>query len=125
MGLLATKKSGRSEGFHVFSLAEAVCVSLQGYYAAIEVKKPNDLYADGLKPCGILYGPIGDYWAARCEWVIDLGLNINAEIESFSDELRGSVTSLRALTGKELDFEEVKQLFCEAIEGYIQRCIYD
>lgn len=108
----------------MFSLAESVCASLQRYSSDISVKRPNDLHANELKLCGILCEPIGDYRAARCEWVIGLGLNINAEIESFPDELRDSVTCLRALKGKELDFEEVKHLVCAAVEGHIQRCIY-
>lgn len=63
------------------------------------LKWPNDLYLGGRKAAGILAETTGDPDRLR-HVVIGVGLNVNADIESFPEYLRDRATSLRIETGK-------------------------
>lgn len=106
------------------NLSCAVAEALRGYCPDINVKAPNDLHVSGRKICGILCEPIGSPKSARCEWVIGVGLNVNANLNSFPAELRDKVTSLRELVGSPLVLRDVEKSVAEAILDFINQSVY-
>jgi BirA family biotin operon repressor/biotin-[acetyl-CoA-carboxylase] ligase len=66
------------------------------------IKWPNDIQLGGLKVAGILIETAVD--AAQENFaVIGLGLNVNHALADFPTELAGKATSLRLITGRQVD----------------------
>ena len=103
----------------------------------VSIKWPNDLVADSRKLSGIL-----TEMSAEVDFVhhVIVGIGINVNQESFPDELETMATSLRLMTGKEINraeligkiselFEQRYSDFLEAgdltrmIDAYNKRCI--
>lgn len=83
--------------------ALAVAESLSAHTGlAVSVKWPNDLVIDEKKLGGILCEQTATLDKTMAV-VIGIGLNINAELDSFPEELRASATSLAAEQGRPLD----------------------
>jgi BirA family transcriptional regulator, biotin operon repressor / biotin---[acetyl-CoA-carboxylase] ligase len=72
----------------------------------LQLKWPNDVYAEGKKCCGILTesSPLSEAVDERFA-IVGIGINVNTVERDFSPELRGKVTSLRMLTGAEYDIQ--------------------
>ncbi len=100
-----------------FSISEAVALAvtdtLARYGIGAKVKWPNDIYVGDLKICGILiehslYGP------DIRRTIAGIGLNVNQTL--FLSDAPNPV-SMRALTGREYDLEEVEQVLGDSIEA--------
>lgn len=66
--------------------------------AAVEIKKPNDLFLNGKKICGVLVesGQRG----GEADWlVLGVGCNVNVVADDFPEEIRDRTTSLYAESG--------------------------
>jgi len=74
----------------------------------MQLKWPNDVYSAGKKCCGILTesSPLIDGSTDRFA-IVGIGININSEFADFPQELHDKVTSLRILTGSNLDIQTV------------------
>ena len=108
----------------MITLVSALAVSkaitqLTGEEAGI--KWPNDIVMNGKKVCGIL-----TEMSAQFDYVnhIVVGIGINVNTESFSEEIQDIATSLRLETGKFISraelIEAVWEHFEEAYETYLQ-----
>lgn len=72
----------------------------------LAVKWPNDLYAGDRKIAGILTEM--EATADRVQWVVvGIGIDVNAESSDFSTEVQKIASSLRMLTGNEVDRAEL------------------
>lgn len=82
------------------------------------IKWPNDIAAGGKKICGIL-----TEMSAGLEWInyVVVGVGINANIESFPDEISGVATSLFLETGKKVDRSRMAAAFGNAFEEYYDK----
>lgn len=91
----------------------ALCKTLQPYiYNKVEIKWPNDIYVDGKKICGILIeNRLQGSEIKDC--IIGIGLNVN-QTEFKSDA--PNPVSLRQLTGKETDLEELLTAFLDCFD---------
>jgi BirA family biotin operon repressor/biotin-[acetyl-CoA-carboxylase] ligase len=68
-----------------------------------QVKWPNDLYVGDGKLCGILVeGVVGSSGGIEAA-VVGIGVNVNMVEAQVHEELRGAVTSVRMVTGREHD----------------------
>jgi BirA family transcriptional regulator, biotin operon repressor / biotin---[acetyl-CoA-carboxylase] ligase len=87
--------------------AVAVCETCEAVVPiACLIKWPNDVQAGGRKLAGILTESRPQSgWA-----VVGIGLNVNLASDDLDSELRGTATSLRIETGRELDRQIVLQL---------------
>ncbi len=74
-----------------------------------EIKWPNDVRVHGRKIAGILV-------ERGAGAVIGIGLNANVEPSAFPDDLRQSVTSLRAILGAEVDRSELARDLIRALD---------
>jgi BirA family biotin operon repressor/biotin-[acetyl-CoA-carboxylase] ligase len=84
----------------------------------IGLKWPNDLFYNGKKLGGMLTEARVDADSLR-ELIFGIGLNVNQTKEDWPKELTDSATSLRELTGGELDLNKTAALLIEAIyKGY-------
>jgi len=72
----------------------------------VMVKWPNDLYLEGKKLAGILTEAKIDTDHVQ-HLIVGLGLNINAGLEFFPENLRNKGVSLRMVMGRELEFNEL------------------
>lgn len=72
----------------------------------IQIKRPNDVYINGKKICGILLEGINENSKLKGV-VIGIGININQD--EFIDELRIEPTSLRIELNKEVDIKEARK----------------
>ncbi|MBI5575031.1 MAG: biotin--[acetyl-CoA-carboxylase] ligase [Deltaproteobacteria bacterium] len=82
----------------VTAVALAMAVEEAASLAA-ELKWPNDLYLEGRKAAGILAETTAEPDRLR-HVVIGVGLNVNAERSSFSEDLRARATSMRIASGR-------------------------
>ena len=103
----------------VFS--NAVATELSGRLGElVSVEWPNDMVAQGGKIGGILaegsVGSSGDSFL-----VVGVGLNVNSQLESFSDALRPSVATCRTVTGKSWNRAELLAIALGALERDYQR----
>ncbi len=92
------------------ALAAAVeeCSGLQ-----TSLKWPNDLYLGGRKAAGILAEMSSDSDRLR-HVVIGVGLNVNADLSVFPEDIRGKATSLRILSGGTFRRVEVLARFLDS-----------
>lgn len=65
----------------------------------LQIKWPNDIICENKKLCGILTE------STNGGTVIGIGINVNTE--NFSDDIADKATSLKMLTGREYDKEEI------------------
>lgn len=80
------------------AVAEAVAEEL-GDPERVAIKWPNDVLVDGRKSAGILMELSAE--ATRVDHcILGIGVNLNAERESFPEEFRARATSLRSATGR-------------------------
>lgn len=70
------------------------------------LKWPNDVLVDDRKLAGILCEGVAGR-RGQMAAVIGIGMNINAELADYPDELQSTVTSLKILTGRTFDVHEV------------------
>ncbi|MGB9791813.1 MAG: biotin--[acetyl-CoA-carboxylase] ligase [Thermacetogeniaceae bacterium] len=77
------------------------------------IKWPNDLLYDGKKFCGILVEMEATAEQARF-LVAGIGINVNQDESDFPPELRETATSLRMITGDEVDRIS---LLCRTLEA--------
>ena len=85
------------------------------YTKGVSIKWPNDVYINGKKACGILLESTSNEEGIS-SLVLGVGININTS--SFTDELKDIATSLFLETGKKYDLESMKKEFLDLlIEG--------
>lgn len=84
----------------------------------IMLKWPNDLYLQGKKLGGILCESAPCVNGKVPFLVIGIGINVNTRQNDFSDELRGKMTSLRAITKRSFDLEDLMQKIVTEINLY-------
>jgi BirA family biotin operon repressor/biotin-[acetyl-CoA-carboxylase] ligase len=82
---------------HVAGLAVARAAQGWSERIPVELKWPNDVYADGRKLAGILLELKGSRSAPHL--VLGIGINANSLPEEFPAELLHTLTSVRALNG--------------------------
>lgn len=92
--------------------AVSVVRSLREFNLAATVKWPNDIEAGGKKVGGILVENLVKS-DRSIESVVGIGLNVNLAIEDLPDDIRRRAASMRSLTGRRFDKEE---LFCNLID---------
>lgn len=103
-----------NEQFRITEIVSvALCQTLQAYINnKVEIKWPNDIYVDDKKICGILIeNRLQGNTIKDC--IIGVGLNVN-QTEFKSDA--PNPVSIRQLTGKETDLEELLQAFLRAFD---------
>ncbi|MCX8073324.1 MAG: biotin--[acetyl-CoA-carboxylase] ligase [Candidatus Binatia bacterium] len=71
-----------------------------------ELKWPNDVLVRGRKLCGVLAEMSAASETALDFVIVGIGVNINALVADFPEELRGLATSLRIECGRTIDREE-------------------
>jgi BirA family biotin operon repressor/biotin-[acetyl-CoA-carboxylase] ligase len=101
-----------------FMAAVAVAKTIRKMFKVdAEVKWPNDILVNERKVCGILTETctIGD---AVDFAVIGVGVNANVDLTSFPKDLRGSVTSLEAEVGGEVERERFLRALLRELENY-------
>lgn len=85
----------------------------------IRIKWPNDILIGSKKVCGILTELNAE--SDRIHYlVIGMGINVNAETDSFPEEVRQIATSLRAETGTHSNRAELVRFICEQLEQLYQ-----
>ncbi len=82
------------------------------------IKWPNDIVVNGKKVCGILTEM--NTAGGKLECVV-IGMGINTNQESFSDDLKISATSLRLESRSEIDKTELIVYIMEYFEHYFER----
>ena len=103
-----------NDQFHITEVVSvAMCKMLQSYiYNKVEIKWPNDIYVGDKKICGILIENRLQGQAIK-DCIIGIGLNVN-QTEFKSDA--PNPVSLRQLTGKETDINELLTAFLECFD---------
>ena len=95
------------------AVSVALCQTLQAYINnKVEIKWPNDIYVGDKKICGILIENRLQGNTIK-ESIIGIGLNVNQT--TFKSDAPNPV-SMRQLTGKETDLEELLQAFLRAFD---------
>lgn len=95
--------------------AAAVNLALKDMNIDSEIKWPNDIVINGRKVCGILT-------EMNCELniinyiVIGIGINANLDKKDFSDELENKATSLKIITGKDIQRNKLLALVLNHFE---------
>lgn len=96
----------------LFYLSKCVSIALQSYLqfqmptANVQIKWPNDLYANGKKIGGIL---IENQWDSEGLKHSIVGIGINVNTKRFSPAVQEKATSLQLITGIEYDIGVVLQ----------------
>ncbi len=91
-------------------LEEKIAQSSTGKMPAVNLKWPNDILIDGRKIAGILLQ--SKITSQTVEYlIVGIGININQKQEDFPPELRNTATSLRMVTGKSWNLEELLAQF--------------
>lgn len=100
----------------------AVCCTLEKFGINPVIRWANDVLVNGKKICGTLIeNTFSNGKITRC--IVGIGINVNNGISS---EIKEIATSVKEVTGKNTDLEEVKQVFLEnlkkdfSIEDYKQ-----
>lgn len=109
-------KNKYSEGFTLLA-ALAVYEGLKVFLdLPLEIKWPNDIISVNKKLAGILCERVNEYT------VIGVGININDK--SFSDEISHKATSMYLLSGKEYKVKEVFKALVKAFENTFEKYDY-
>lgn len=85
----------------------------------LKIKWPNDVILGGKKVAGILAESVsgGETKEGRIPWVvIGIGIDVNADEEDFSPEVRKGATSLKIACGRAFDRESVFNSLLKAFE---------
>lgn len=80
----------------------------------VAIKWPNDIIVGGKKVCGILT----ELDLSRGVKSLIVGVGINANQESFPDEIKDVATSIKMITGKDCDRERLVEYFAACLEEY-------
>lgn len=97
----------------------AVCRAIRSVTGCeAKIKWPNDVVIGSRKVCGILTELTAEI--DRIEYVV-LGIGINANMESFPEELAEKATSLRMESGKTFPRAAVLRAVLEALEPLLER----
>lgn len=86
--------------------AAAVGKTLEDLGLKPRIKWPNDIYIDSRKVCGILTEMSGEL-SQIDNAIIGIGINVNQDIEDFTEELRIAATSLKIELKKVISRKEV------------------
>jgi len=85
----------------------------------VKIKWPNDILVNGKKLSGILTEM--DAGMDSVNYIIvGVGINVNADIDNFPDEVREVATSISAETGMKLSRNDVICAFLERLEFYYE-----
>jgi len=71
------------------------------------IKQPNDILYIGKKLCGILVESFSINGFLHI--IIGLGINLNTNVEDFSDEIKDQADSISHILGKDVDLEHFAQ----------------
>lgn len=104
---------------HLFPLniiyGYAICDALNDISNEIyKIKWPNDVTTDGRKCCGILFNSKGNH--VNPSWAVGIGININQI--TFSDEIAMLAASLRSKTGVTYDLDKTLLTVMKWITSY-------
>jgi len=100
------------------TLVAAVAVTRairEAFNLEAEIKWPNDILIGGKKACGILTETTTK-GAAENFVVIGVGINANISLNSFPENLRNSLTSLKEELKEEIEREEFLRALLEELE---------
>ncbi len=103
----------RAERINLITLVTgiSVCEALNKIYnIPFKIKWPNDIVIDGKKICGIL--------TEGKNTRIIIGIGINANQNSFTEDISHIATSLYMLTGKKSDRAKIINVFAEIFENH-------
>ena len=81
----------------------------------VEIKWPNDVLINGEKVSGILTEAIAKFNTIE-SIIVGVGLDVNLDLSDFSDDLQGKITSLKVITGKEFNENDIIRTFLEEFE---------
>ncbi|MFQ6064369.1 MAG: biotin--[acetyl-CoA-carboxylase] ligase [Candidatus Bathyarchaeia archaeon] len=116
--ILRPKVDPRDAPKLTFTAAVAVARAIREMFnLEAEIKWPNDVLICGKKVCGILTetsikGEIVDFV------VVGVGINANASLDSFPENLRDTITSLKEEIKEEIEREEFLCALLEKLEHY-------
>lgn len=101
----------------VLIAAAAVNMALKDIGIDSQIKWPNDIIIDGKKVGGILMEATisGDKVTYG---VLGIGINVNQEINDIPNELKNKSTSLRIVTNKKIDREELMEFLLDRFREY-------
>ena len=119
--LLRPKLPARENAIITVLTAVAICRGIEetaGVQAAI--KWINDVYIEDKKLCGILAESTVDGGTGRFgSVVLGIGVNVNSRLRDFPPALRGTVTTLRELTGNEISRSKLLAVILNHLEKLI------
>ena len=117
---LAPDEAWRLAAIVALTMAEAAEAALGLTPGSIQLKWPNDLVAvvDGtnVRKLGGLLGETEGLGGPDPRAVVGIGVNANWSSDEFPAELRGVMTSLRELTGTDVEREAVLSAFVQRLE---------
>jgi BirA family biotin operon repressor/biotin-[acetyl-CoA-carboxylase] ligase len=102
----------------------AAAINLSAYEMGIKtyIKWPNDLILNGKKVCGILTEMNAEL--TNINYVImGIGINVNLDIEDYTEEVRKCATSLKIETGKSINRKELLARFLNNFEDLYEEFI--
>lgn len=80
-----------------------------------EIKWPNDVLIEDKKVCGILTEAIAKFNTIE-HVIVGVGIDLNIDVEKLPEELQEGTTSIKSITEKEFDENEVIRIFLEEFE---------
>lgn len=86
------------------------------------IKWPNDILIEGKKVTGILTELQADPDRVKAI-ILGIGLNANLQASDFPEELRDIATSLKIVTGKEVNRAKIAAKILEYLELYIEQYV--
>jgi len=105
--LLRPKTEAAKANFLVLQSAVAVCMAIEEIARfPVGIKWPNDIYMDGKKLGGILL-ETGVSGGTLQHAVVGIGINLNHSSEDYPEELRHEATSIKEVTGNEINGEQL------------------
>lgn len=105
-------------------VAAAVWKALVQIEVRTQIKWPNDIVLNGKKVCGILTEMNGEL--NRLNYlVVGIGINANANINEFPEEIRNTATSLKAETGHEIERKKLVALILNNFEELYNKLLED
>lgn len=96
-----------------------ICQALESFVpqALLQVKWPNDVYAEGRKIAGIL---IESPAQSRGRLVIGIGINVNNSLAAAPEEIRGLATALCDIDGRQRDLTSVLTAVLGELEAHLR-----
>lgn len=116
-------------GLFTLWVAVSVCDYLhEGLGVEAQVKWPNDLVSRGRKFCGMLTEARIDSEYVR-DVVLGIGTNVNTQLQKIPEPLHPYVTSLKEITGRAFNLNEVgvglTEVILKAFEAFVSGDIKD